>query len=76
VQGAAVNLDVGDRLEVRPPRSGVRVQADVGSHAPQQLDETGTRRVHADAGERERTIGREAPRHQEKRGRGKIRRHR
>ncbi len=57
VQGAAVNLDVGDRLWVRPLDIGVRAQADVRSHAPQQLQQSGTRRVHADGGQREWTIG-------------------
>src|SRR2546430_13331890 len=49
----------------RPPRSTLFPYTTL--FRSQELDETGPRRVHADVGEREWAIGREAPRHQEER---------
>src|SRR5690606_33554845 len=71
-QFGAAHAQVGDRFA-----TGITLvlDADIGTHQVQDIDDAGARRVHADM--RQQQVGTFGNRgaHQEKRGRGNIRRH-
>ena len=74
-QRAAPHLQVRDELHRARAPARPRVHADVGSHAPEDLEQSGARRVDAHVLQDQRRIRRQTPRDQEERRGREIRRH-